>query len=63
MSKPSLSSVATELNIHLKECSLRSKVVEKELNALTYRVRRLEHLIMGSTFCLLGSIIALFVKG
>ena len=63
MSKPSLTSVATELNIHLKECSLLSQVVEKELNALTYRVRRLEHLIMGSTFCLLGSIIALFVKG
>ena len=63
MSKPSLTSVATELNIHLKECSLRSQVVENELNALTYRVRRLEHLIMGSTFCLLGSIIALFVKG
>ena len=63
MSKPSLTSVATELNIHLKECSLGSQVVENELNALTYRVRRLEHLIMGSTFCLLGSIIALFVKG
>jgi len=55
--------IAAELNIHLKECSLRSKHVEKELNQLTFRVRRLEHLIMGSTFCLLISILALFVKG
>ena len=63
MTRKKVSEVAQELNIHLKECSVRSKAVEKELNQLSFRVRRLEHLIMGSTFCLLASFMALFVKG
>ena len=53
----SLTTVAGELSAHQRECAVRYGAMEKQLDSLVARIKRLENMIMLST---LSSIIAVF---
>ena len=54
--------VQTELIAHERECSIRAESVQRQLDSLTGRIRRLEALIMGSTATLILGFVTVLWK-
>ena len=54
--------VQTELIAHERECSIRAESVQRQLDSLTGRIRRLEALIMGSTATLIVGFVTVIWK-
>ena len=54
--------VQAELVAHERECAIRSEAVQRQLDSLTGRIRRIEALIMGSTATLIVGFITVLWK-
>ncbi len=54
--------VQTELIAHERECSIRAESVQRQLDSLTGRIKRLEALIMGSTATLIVGFVTILWK-
>ena len=54
--------VQAELVAHERECAIRSEAVQRQLDSLTGRIRRIEALIMGSTVTLIVGFITVLWK-
>ena len=54
--------VQAELLAHERECEVRAESVQRQLDALTGRIRRIEALIMGSTATLIAGFVAVLWK-
>jgi hypothetical protein len=54
--------VQTELIAHERECSIRAESVQRQLDSLTGRIKRLEALIMGSTATLIVGFVTVIWK-
>mgnify|MGYP003637836609 CR=1 FL=1 len=54
--------VQTELVAHERECAIRADSVQRQLDSLTGRIKRLEALIMGSTVTLVMGFVAILWK-
>ena len=54
--------VQTELIAHERECSIRAESVQRQLDSLTGRIKRLEALIMGSTATLIVGFVTVLWK-
>ena len=54
--------VQTELIAHERECSIRAESVQRQLDSLTGRIKRLEALIMGSTATLIVGLVTILWK-
>ena len=54
--------IQTELIAHERECAIRSESVQRQLDSLTARLRRVEAIIMGSTITILLCILTLMWK-
>tara|TARA_R110000751_G_C13729499_1_gene476375 strand:- start:273 stop:458 length:186 start_codon:yes stop_codon:yes gene_type:complete len=54
--------VQTELVAHERECAIRADSVQRQLDSLTGRIKRLEALIMGSTVTLVVGFVAILWK-
>ena len=54
--------VQTELMAHERECTIRAKYVQRQLDSLTGRIKRLEALIMGSTATLILGFVTVLWK-
>ncbi len=54
--------VQAELVAHERECAIRSEAVQRQLDSLTGRIRRIEALIMGSTATLILGFITVLWK-
>ena len=54
--------VQTELIAHERECAIRADSVQRQLDSLTGRIKRLEMLIMGSTATLILGFITILMQ-
>ena len=54
--------IQTELIAHERECAIRAESVQRQLDSLTSRLRRLEAIIMGSTIAVVLGILTLLWK-
>jgi hypothetical protein len=54
--------VQAELIAHERECSIRAESVQRQLDSLTGRIKRLEALIMGSTATLILGFVTVLWK-
>ena len=54
--------VQTELIAHERECTIRAESVQRQLDSVTSRLRRLEAIIMGSTVAVVLGILTLLWK-
>ncbi len=54
--------VQTELIAHERECTIRAESVQRQLDSVTGRLRRLEAIIMGSTIAVILGILTLMWK-
>ncbi len=54
--------IQTELIAHERECAIRAESVQRQLDSLTSRLRRLEAIIMGSTVAVVLGILTLLWK-
>ncbi|MAF25222.1 hypothetical protein CL634_06570 [bacterium] len=54
--------VQAELVAHERECIIRAEAVQRQLDSLTGRIKRLEALIMGSTATLILGFITVLWK-
>ena len=54
--------VQAELIAHERECTIRAESVQRQLDSLTGRIKRLEALIMGSTVTLVVGFVAILWK-
>ena len=54
--------VQAELIAHERECTIRAESVQRQLDSLTGRIKRLEMLIMGSTATLILGFITILVQ-
>ena len=54
--------IQTELIAHERECTIRAESVQRQLDSLTSRLRRLEAIIMGSTVAVVLGILTLLWK-
>ena len=54
--------VQAELVAHERECAIRSEAVQRQLDSLTGRIRRIEALIMGSSATLIVGFITVLWK-
>ena len=54
--------VQTELMVHERECAIRAEFVQRQLDSLTGRIKRLEALIMGSTATLILGFVTVLWK-
>ena len=54
--------VQAELVAHERKCAIRSEAVQRQLDSLTGRIRRIEALIMGSTVTLIVGFITVLWK-
>ena len=54
--------VQAELVAHERECAIRAESVQRQLDSLTGRIKRLEALIMGSTATLILGFVTVLWK-
>ncbi len=54
--------VQAKLLAHERECAVRAESVQRQLDALTGRIRRIEALIMGSTATLIAGFVTVLWK-
>jgi hypothetical protein len=54
--------VQAELIAHERECTIRAESVQRQLDSLTGRIKRLELLIMGSTATLIIGFVTVLWK-
>ena len=54
--------VQAELIAHERECTIRAESVQRQLDSLTGRIKRLEMLIMGSTATLILGFVTVLWK-
>ena len=54
--------VQAELGAHERECAIRAESVQRQLDSLTGRIKRLEALIMGSTATLILGFVTVLWK-
>ena len=54
--------VQAELIAHERECTIRAESVQRQLDSLTGRIKRLEMLIMGSTATLIIGFVTVLWK-
>ena len=54
--------VQAELIAHERECTIRAESVQRQLDSLTGRIKRLELLIMGSTATLILGFVTVLWK-
>ena len=54
--------VQAELIAHERECNIRAESVQRQLDSLTGRIKRLEMLIMGSTATLILGFVTVLWK-
>ena len=50
------------MRAHERECAVRAESVQRQLDALTGRIRRIEALIMGSTATLIAGFVTVLWK-
>ncbi len=55
-------SIQSELLAHERECLVRAEAVQRQLDSLFGRIRRVEALIMGSTVTLLLALVTILWK-
>ena len=58
----SIYSIQAELLAHERECLVRAEAVQRQLDSLFGRIRRVEALIMGSTVTLLLALVTILWK-
>ena len=54
--------IQAELVAHERECAIRAESVQRQLDSLTGRIKRLEALIMGSTATLIIGFVTVLWK-